>query len=115
MGIEEILQKILDKVKDLDNKIDSVLVRLASLDMSKGSGSSSAKVAADGDRLRMPSDVKTDEALAEKPSIEGRVKCPNCGGLNIQQKEDKTKPLDYIAGKPIFGKINYCKQCGKEF
>jgi len=65
---------------------------------------------------RSPSDVVIDQKMEEKgPIQEGRKKCPKCGSTEYLTKDDKATVLSYVAGKPIYGKIQSCKKCGTEF
>ncbi len=42
-----------------------------------------------------------------------RVKCPKCGSIDVKQVEDKTRPLSYVGGQPIYKKVWKCKKCGE--
>ena len=46
--------------------------------------------------------------------LEGRRVC-SCGSTEFNAVEDKTKPLHYVSGTPIYAKKHICKRCGKEF
>ncbi len=46
---------------------------------------------------------------------DSRLICPNCGSKKISTKEDRTNPIAYMASTPIYGKKNYCKDCGWEW
>ena len=49
-----------------------------------------------------------------KPKTEGRKTCPKCGSNEFNAIDDKTKPLHYISGSPIFAKKYIYKKCGAE-
>jgi len=54
------------------------------------------------------------EKALEKPPIEGRRVCPECGGTEFRTEEDKSQVLFQQGGMKIFAKRYICKKCGAE-
>lgn len=54
------------------------------------------------------------EKAIEKPPVEGRRTCPNCGGTSFNAVEDKTQLLSAMGGIKIYAKKNICRGCGNE-
>ncbi|MHA1673856.1 MAG: hypothetical protein ACTSYI_09525 [Promethearchaeota archaeon] len=46
---------------------------------------------------------------------ESRQVCPKCQSIKVSTKEDRTNPISYIGGTPIYGKLFYCRSCGQEW
>ena len=60
-------------------------------------------------------DKQAEEArLEEKPPIEGRRVCPECGGTAFATHEDKSQVLHQMGGVKIYAKKYVCKKCGYE-
>ena len=57
---------------------------------------------------------KEIEKAIERPPVEGRRVCPDCGGTTFNTVEDKTQLLSAMGGIKIYAKKNICKGCGKE-
>jgi hypothetical protein len=119
MGTEEKIDAILKLLEKLDSKFDILSARLSALEVS-GASTARPSVSDAGDaRNRSPSEMVLDNKIAETlpAGQEGRIKCPKCGAIGnaLTQHEDKSKPISYLAGKPIFAKIWQCKKCGAEF
>ncbi|MFX0104143.1 MAG: hypothetical protein ACFE75_01475 [Candidatus Hodarchaeota archaeon] len=55
-----------------------------------------------------------EEKLREKPPIEGRRICPECGGTAFNTVEDKSQVLHQMGGVKIYAKKYICKKCGAE-
>ncbi|MFW9826218.1 MAG: hypothetical protein ACFFEY_01195 [Candidatus Thorarchaeota archaeon] len=53
--------------------------------------------------------------MEEKPPIEGRRICPECGGTAFATHEDKSQVLHQMGGVKIYAKKYVCKQCGYEY
>ncbi|MFX1391189.1 MAG: hypothetical protein ACFE9Z_14075 [Promethearchaeota archaeon] len=61
-------------------------------------------------------DKQEEEArLEEKPPVEGRRVCPECGGTSFATHEDKTQVLHQMGGVKIYAKKYVCKICGYEY
>jgi hypothetical protein len=57
---------------------------------------------------------KEAEKAAEKPPVEGRRVCPECGSTEFRTEEDKSQVLFQQGGMKIFAKKYICKKCGAE-
>ncbi|MFW9951001.1 MAG: hypothetical protein ACFFKA_12860 [Candidatus Thorarchaeota archaeon] len=56
-----------------------------------------------------------EEAKAlEKPPVEGRRVCPECGGTEFRTEEDKSQVLFQQGGMKIYSKKYICRKCGAE-
>ncbi len=61
-------------------------------------------------------DRQEEEArMEEKPPVEGRRVCPECGGTTFSTLEDKSQVLHQMGGVKIYAKKYVCKQCGYEY
>ncbi|MFW9880928.1 MAG: hypothetical protein ACFFG0_48320, partial [Candidatus Thorarchaeota archaeon] len=61
-------------------------------------------------------DRQREEArLEDKPPVEGRRICPECGSTAFATHEDKTQVLHQMGGVKIYAKKYICKQCGYEY
>ncbi|MFW9987524.1 MAG: hypothetical protein ACFFC3_02625 [Candidatus Odinarchaeota archaeon] len=61
-------------------------------------------------------DRQEEEArMEEKPPVEGRRVCPECGGTAFSTLEDKSQVLHQMGGVKIYAKKYVCKQCGYEY
>ena len=58
---------------------------------------------------------KEEERLKEKPPIEGRRECPECGATDFIEQEDRSKILHQQGGLKIYAKKTTCKKCGYIF
>ncbi len=119
MEIEEIeakLTELADKVGEIESKLDALAEKVEALETAKSSPAMKAEAEEEEASNISPSDVEYKEKADKKVSSkDGRLKCPKCGNLNIQTREDKTKTLQFVAGKPIYGKKFVCPKCGTEF
>jgi ribosomal protein S27AE len=96
MGMEETLENILVTLRRLEEKVDSLTQKLEDSGTIKNISFGGAG--------------KTDAGESES-----RAKCPKCGSTSSIQKEDKSRPINYMGGVPIYAKIRSCKQCGTEY
>ena len=55
-----------------------------------------------------------EEKAIEKPPVEGRRLCPECGSTEFRTEEDKSQVLFQQGGMKIFAKKYICKKCGAE-
>ncbi|MFX1409967.1 MAG: hypothetical protein ACFFA6_06425 [Promethearchaeota archaeon] len=109
MSFEEKVLNILEKI---DRKLDKLLGN-------ESSGKSEAKVTISSTTETVkPSDIvekqEAEEKAKEKPPVEGRRVCPECGGTSFNTEEDKTQVLFQQGGIKIFAKKYICRSCGKE-
>lgn len=107
-----------EKVIDLLETINSKLDKLLNSGGSAGSSVISRAAKSDGDSVK-PSAVvdkqEEEEKLKEAPPIEGRRVCPECGGTDFNEIEDKSHILHQQGGMKIYAKKTICKNCGYEF
>jgi hypothetical protein len=54
------------------------------------------------------------EKALEKPPVEGRRVCPECGGTEFRTEEDKSQILFQQGGMKIYAKKYICRKCGAE-
>ena len=54
------------------------------------------------------------ERAEEKPPVEGRRVCPECGSTEFRTEEDKTQVLFQQGGMKIYAKRYICRKCGAE-
>lgn len=57
---------------------------------------------------------EAEQKAIEKPPVEGRRVCPECGGTEFRTEEDKSQVLFQQGGMKIFAKKYICKKCGAE-
>jgi len=55
-----------------------------------------------------------EEKALEKPPVEGRRVCPECGNTDFRNEEDKSQIMFQQGGLKIFKKRYICKRCGFE-
>ncbi|MHA1821435.1 MAG: hypothetical protein ACTSU2_03615 [Promethearchaeota archaeon] len=110
MDVEEGIDKIIKMLTALKEQVDEMnetLNKLVSAN-SLGSAKSSDEV-----KVRAPSDIVMEQKLEKSENVEsGRVQCPKCGSVKIDEREDKTKAISYSGGIAIYAKKYYCKECG---
>ena len=129
--MSEIQNEILELLKKISDKIDKIAGTKASSPSpaAKAPAPTPAKSAVgtatiESTPLVKPSAIaqkqadvekaekEAEEEIPEKP--EGRRVCPKCGATEFNAIDDKTRPLHYISGAPIFAKKYICKKCGEE-
>jgi len=112
--LSEFEQKVLKLLEEINNKLDKVL----KADSSVGTTASTVSVSSTPSTTVKPSAViekQEEEArLEEKPPVEGRRVCPDCGGTSFNAVEDKTQVLHQMGGVKIYAKKYVCRSCGKE-
>ncbi len=113
----KVMKIIEDKVIKLLENINSKLDKLISI----GGTPPAAKVGTATiveESGRKPSKLvekqEEEEKIKEKPPVEGRRVCPQCGGTSFQEVEDKTQILHQMGGIKIYAKKHICKSCGFE-
>ncbi|MFW9894210.1 MAG: hypothetical protein ACFFD7_00220 [Candidatus Thorarchaeota archaeon] len=118
--MSEFEQKILKLLEDITKKLDILLKRETATSTATTTVSSSAStpVATPEPRRPKPSELverqKEEERLKEKPPVEGRRVCPQCGGTAFNTIEDKSQVLHQMGGVKIYAKKYICKSCGAE-
>lgn len=108
-----------EKVLDLLKKIDEKLSKIIS-DGSKAAAPAPepAKTVSEPATTVKPSEVidkqEEKEKLKEKPPLEGRRVCSECGSTEFNAVEDKNQVIFQQGGMKIFAKKYICKKCGKD-
>jgi len=103
-------EKVLNMLEKINEKLDKLL----------GSESSSESEIKTGSSLETvkPSEIvekqEAEEKAMEKPPVEGRRICPECGGTSFNTEEDKTQVLHQQGGIKIYKKKYICRKCGRE-
>lgn len=104
----EFEEKVLTLLRTINEKLDKLL---------GSSPKSTIEVKAAGTGTVKPSVVvkkQEQEAKAiEKPPVEGRRICPECGGTDFRTEEDKSQILHQMGGIKIYAKRYICKKCGR--
>ena len=109
MSFEE---KVLNMLEKINEKLDKLLG-------DESSGKSELKtVPSSTIETVKPSEVvekqEAEEKAMEKPPVEGRRICPECGSTNFNTVEDKTQIMHQQGGIKIYAKKYVCRQCGYE-
>ena len=109
MSFEE---KVLNMLEKINEKLDKLLGNERSGKSKIIAGSSSTI------ETVKPSDVvekqEAEEKAMEKPPVEGRRVCPECGSTSFNTVEDKTQVLHQQGGIKIYKKKYVCKNCSYE-
>ncbi|MEJ2251405.1 MAG: hypothetical protein P8Y70_21240 [Candidatus Lokiarchaeota archaeon] len=107
----EFEEKVIDLLETINNKLDKLMEGGSTASLSASSMASKETV--------KPSQIvekqKEEEKIKERPPIEGRRVCPNCGGTDFNEQEDRTKVLHQQGGMKIYAKKYMCKKCGYVF
>jgi len=110
------LSEFEEKVLNLLEKINEKLERLLGSKTTETISSSPSPSVRDS--YVKPSAVvekqEEEEKALEKPPVEGRRICPDCGGTSFNAVEDKENVLHQLGGVKIYAKKYICKKCGKE-
>ena len=101
-----------DKVLSLLEKINDKLDRLLNTKPTP-----TVEVKAAGTGTVKPSAIvekqEEEKKAMEKPPVEGRRICPDCGGTDFRTEEDRSQVLHQMGGIKIYAKQYICKKCGK--
>ncbi|MFX0134648.1 MAG: hypothetical protein ACFFDN_13495 [Candidatus Hodarchaeota archaeon] len=116
--MSEFEQKVLNLLENINNKLDKLLKTepIAAPSISSTQTISAAPSPA-ATTVRPSAIVEKQEEEArreEKPPVEGRRVCPDCGGTSFNTVEDKTQVLHQMGGVKIYAKKYVCKKCGAE-
>ncbi|MFX1427214.1 MAG: hypothetical protein ACFFBE_12240 [Promethearchaeota archaeon] len=113
--MSEFEQKVLKLLEEINSKLDSLLKGGPTV----GSVPSTSTTLTPEPSRPKPSEIverQEEEAkMEEKPPIDGRRVCPDCGGTAFATHEDKSQILHQMGGVKIYAKKYVCKQCGYEY
>ena len=105
--------KVLDLLENINKKLDFLLSRVKPTSSDQVVSKSHNK-----EGFVKPSAVvekqEEEQKALEKPSVEGRRICPECGSTDFRTEEDKSQILHQMGGIKIYAKKNICKKCGYE-
>jgi ribosomal protein S27AE len=119
--LSEFEQKVLKLLEEINGKLDSLLKGGTSVSTPTPITAPTTQApAAESEISRpKPSELverqKEQERLEEKPPVEGRRICPDCGSTAFATHEDKSQVLHQMGGVKIYAKKYVCKQCGYEY
>jgi len=114
--LSEFEQKVLKLLEEINNKLDKVLKAEPISVSSAPVASAAPSPAASTVKPSAIVDKQEEEArMEEKPPVEGRRVCPECGGTAFATHEDKGQVLHQMGGVKIYAKKYVCKQCGYTF
>jgi len=110
--LSEFEEKVLDLLVKINDKLNKLLGPESAETIPSGTSPSV------GESYVKPSAVvekqEEQEKALEKPLVEGRRVCPDCGGTSFNAVEDKENVLHQLGGVKIYAKKYICKKCGKE-
>jgi hypothetical protein len=113
--LSEFEQKVMKMLEEINDKLDSLLKGGPVV----GSVPSTSTTSTPEPSRPKPSEIvekQEEEAkMEEKPPVEGRRICPDCGGTTFQTMEDKGQVLHQMGGVKIYAKKYVCKSCGYEY
>ena len=118
--MSEFEQKVLKLLENINGKLDTLLKGDTGTTISTATITSSApaSAAAPEPSRPKPSELvekqKEEEKLLQKPPVEGRRVCPDCGGTSFNAVEDKSQVLHQMGGVKIYAKKYICRGCGAE-
>jgi ribosomal protein S27AE len=119
--MSEFEQKVLKLLGDINGKLDNLLKggsgTTTTATVAASAPVSTPAVAPEPSRPK-PSELverqKEEERMIEKPPVEGRRVCPQCGATSFNTIEDKSQVLHQMGGVKIYAKKYICKSCGAE-
>ncbi|MHA1436349.1 MAG: hypothetical protein ACTSPD_02120 [Promethearchaeota archaeon] len=110
--MSEFEEKVIKLLEGINEKLDKLLDS-----NSIASVKTSTTLNEESGGLVKPSAVlekqEMEERTQERPPVEGRRVCPDCGGKSFRTEEDKSKVVHQMGGVKIYAKRYVCKQCGK--
>ena len=114
--MSEFEQKVLKLLEDINSKLDKLLKSEPVTSSSTYSTPASSSPAASMVKPSTVLEKQEEQArMEEKPIIEGRRICPECGSTAFTTHEDKSQVLHQMGGVKIYAKKYVCKQCGYEY
>ncbi|MFX1417661.1 MAG: hypothetical protein ACFE9N_01945 [Promethearchaeota archaeon] len=114
--MSEFEQKVLKLLEDINLKLDKLMKAEPISVSSTPVASAPSTPAITTVKPSAIVDKQKEEArLEEKPPVEGRRICPECGSTTFATHEDKSQVLHQMGGVKIYAKKYVCKQCGYEY
>jgi hypothetical protein len=117
--LSEFEQKVLKLLEDINGKLNIILKGSTGTTTTATVTPSTPVTTGTPEPSRpKPSELvdrqKEEERLIEKPPVEGRRVCPDCGGTAFNAIEDKSQVLHQMGGVKIYAKKYICRGCGAE-
>jgi ribosomal protein S27AE len=113
--LSEFEQKVIKMLEEINGKLDSLLKGGPVV----GSAPSTSTTSTPETSRPKPSEIvekQEEEArMEEKPPVEGRRVCPDCGGTAFATHEDRSQVLHQMGGVKIYAKKYVCKTCGYQY
>lgn len=109
----EFEDKVLNLLENINKKLDILLSGSPSM----ASNAAASEINSKEGYIKPSAVVEKQEEEAkalEKPPVEGRRVCPECGSTDFRTEEDKSQILHQMGGIKIYAKKNICKSCGYE-
>ena len=113
--LSEFEQNVLKLLEDINGKLDKLLKTEPAPVSSAPTISVTPSPAVTTVKPSEIVDKQKEEArMEEKPPVEGRRVCPECGGTSFATHEDRSQVLHQMGGVKIYAKRYVCKKCGWE-
>ena len=116
--MSEFEQKVMKLLEDINGKLDTLIKGGAGTTTATITSSAPATAAVPESSRPKPSELvekqKEEERMKDKPPVEGRRVCPDCGGTTFATHEDRNQVLHQMGGVKIYAKRYVCKKCGWE-
>jgi ribosomal protein S27AE len=114
--LSEFEQKVLKLLEEINSKLDKVLkTEPTSVSSAPIASASTAPTATTVKPSTIVNKQEEEARMEEKPTVEGRRICPECGGTAFTTHEDKNQVLHQMGGVKIYAKKYICKSCGYEY
>ncbi len=114
--MSEFEQKVLKLLENINGKLDKLLKTEPSPMNSAPTTTTASTPTPSTIKPSAIVEKQEEEArLEEKPQVEGRRICPECGGTTFATHEDRSQVLHQMGGVKIYAKKYVCKQCGYEY
>ncbi|MFW9971122.1 MAG: hypothetical protein ACFFDF_13085 [Candidatus Odinarchaeota archaeon] len=103
--MSEFEQKVLKLLEEINTKLDQVLrTTPASISSAPMASVSNIPSATTVKPSAIVNKQEEESRLEEKPPVEGRRICPDCGGTTFATHEDKSQVLHQMGGVKIYAK-----------
>ena len=114
--MSEFEQKVLKLLEDINGKLDKLLgAEPSSISPAPTTSTTSTPIPSTVKPSAIVEKQEEEARMEEKPVIEGRRICPECGGTAFTTHEDRSQVLHQMGGVKIYAKKYVCKQCGYEY